>query len=125
MVNALVLVVSHAPLVWTADVINCMFDLCNRIDKDYVVFGTPQAISTSSSYYSVSVVVSTAAASSSSDHSSSPGLVDNHSHLPRLFRQQLSHHIRYYLPLLYLFQDCLLPCCYFCHQHHHYYYCVT
>jgi hypothetical protein len=70
-VNALVLVVSHAPLVWTADVINCMFDLCNRIDEDYSVFGTPQAISTSSSYYSVCVDVSTA--SSSLDHSSSPG----------------------------------------------------
>jgi hypothetical protein len=97
-----------------------MSDPCNRIDKDYVVFGTPQAISTSSSYYSVSVVVSTAAASSSSlDHSSSPGLVDNHSHLPRLFRQQLSHHIRYSLHLLYLFQACLHPCCYFCHPHHH------
>ena len=27
MVNALVLVVSHAQLVWTADVINSMFDL--------------------------------------------------------------------------------------------------
>ena len=61
MVNALVLVVSHAPLVWTADVINCMSDPCNRIDKDYAVFGTPQAISTSSSYYSVSVGVSGAA----------------------------------------------------------------
>ena len=118
MVNALVLVVSHAPLVWTADVINSMFDLCNcnRIDADYAMFGISQSISTSHSYYSVSVDVSTA---SSLDHSSSPGLVDNHSHLPRLFRQQLSHHIRYYLPLLYLFQDCLLPCCYFCHPHHH------
>ena len=41
-VNALVLVVSHAPLVWTADVINCMFDPCNRIDEDYAVFGSPQ-----------------------------------------------------------------------------------
>ena len=87
------------------------------------MFGSPQSISASLSfsYYSVSVDVSTA---SSLDHSSSPGLVDNHSHLPRLFRQQLSPHIRYSLPLLYLFQDCLHPCCYFCHQnHHHYYYC--
>ena len=52
MVNALVLVVSHAPLVWTADVINCMSDPCNcnRIDADYAVFGTPQSISTSHSY---------------------------------------------------------------------------
>ena len=41
MVNALVLVVSHAQLVWTADVINCMFDPCNcnRIDADYAMFG--------------------------------------------------------------------------------------
>ena len=50
MVNALVLVVSHAPLVWTADVINSMSDPCNRIDEDYAVFGTPQSISTSPSY---------------------------------------------------------------------------
>jgi hypothetical protein len=41
MVNALVPFVSHAPLVWTADVINCMFDPCNRIDEDYAMFGTP------------------------------------------------------------------------------------
>jgi hypothetical protein len=41
LVNALVLVVSHDPLVLTADVINFMFDLCNcnRIDADYVMFG--------------------------------------------------------------------------------------
>jgi hypothetical protein len=48
LVNALVLVVSHAPLVWTADVINSMFDLCNcnRIDTDYAMFGISQSIST-------------------------------------------------------------------------------
>ncbi len=42
MVNALVLVVSHAPLVWTADVINSMFDLCNcnRIDADLRCLGS-------------------------------------------------------------------------------------
>jgi hypothetical protein len=49
MVNALVLVVSHAQLVWTADVINSMFDLCNcnRIDADYAMFGISQSISQS------------------------------------------------------------------------------
>jgi hypothetical protein len=31
MVIALVLVVSDAPLVWAADVINCISDPCNRI----------------------------------------------------------------------------------------------
>ena len=94
MVHAFILVVSLAPLVWTADVINSMFDLCNcnRIDADYAMFGISQSISTSPSYYSVSVDVSAAA---SLDHSSSPGLVDNHSHQPRLFLQQLQPHIRY------------------------------
>jgi hypothetical protein len=46
MINALVLVVSHATLVWTADVTYCMFDPCNcnRIDEDYAMFGGPQSI---------------------------------------------------------------------------------
>jgi hypothetical protein len=52
MVNALVLVVSPVPLVWTTDVINSMLDLrnCNRIDADYAMFAISQSISTSPSY---------------------------------------------------------------------------
>ena len=44
-------VASDAPLVWTADVINCMSDPFNLIDEDHAMLGTPQAISTSSCHF--------------------------------------------------------------------------